>query len=113
MLNIGNERVSVCRHHGFSRRAFLQVGSAGLAGMALPNLMKLQAQGSVADGRARIKNCITIFLVGSPGQLDTWDMKPNAPAEVRGQFRPIATNVTGVQICEHFPFMARRWTKSP
>src|SRR5439155_1839062 len=85
-------------------------GAAGLAGMSLPNLMSLEASGAV-DGRARIRNCITIFLVGSPGQLDTWDMKPDAPAEVRGKFRPIPTDVPGVQICEHFPFMARMMKK--
>jgi len=105
MFNIGNEKVPLC--HGVSRRSFLQAGSAGLAGMTLPALMKLQARGAVVESQAKIKNCITIFLVGSPGHLDTWDMKPDAPAEVRGKFSPIATKVPGVQICEHFPLMAR------
>src|ERR1700704_4753390 len=100
MLNIGNEKVSLCS--GVSRRSFLQVGVAGLAGMWLPDLMKAEASGSVDPSRARIKNCITIFLVGSPGHLDTWDLKPDAPAEVRGKFKPTKTNVTGVQIFEHF-----------
>ncbi len=108
MLNVGNVKVPVC--HGLTRRSFLQAGTAGLAGMMLPNLMRLEAEGAVS-GRARIRNCITIFLVGSPGHLDTWDMKPDAPAEVRGKFRPIATNVPGIQICEHFPLMARMMDK--
>ncbi len=109
MLNVGNVKVPVC--HGVTRRSFLQVGTAGLAGMALPGLLRLEQAGAVETPRARIRNCITIFLVGSPGQLDTWDMKPDAPAEVRGKFRPIRTNVPGVQICEHFPLMARMMDK--
>src|ERR1044072_3912251 len=107
MLNIGNEKVSVCHGHGVTRRSFLQIGSAGAVGLWLPNLLKLEASGGVDPRRARIKNCITLFLVGSPGHLDTWDMKPDAPAEVRGKFSPIDTNVPGIQICEHFPLMAR------
>jgi Protein of unknown function (DUF1501) len=106
MLNIGNVKVPVC--HGVTRRSFLQAGAAGLAGLALPNLIRLEAAGAINPDRARIRNCITIFLVGSPGHLDTWDMKPSAPAEVRGKFQPIRTNVPGIQICEHFPLMARR-----
>ena len=109
MLNIGNAKVSLCQ--GLSRRSFLQIGSAGMAGLGLPGLMKLEASGAVNEGNARIKNLITIFLVGSPGQHDTWDMKPDAPAEFRGKFNPIRTNVTGVQICEHFPLMARMMDK--
>src|SRR5690349_11743934 len=105
MLNIGNEKVPLCQ--GISRRGFLQLGAAGMGALGLPQLMGLEAAGAVEPNRARIRNCITLFLVGSPGHLDTWDMKPNAPAEVRGRFRPTQTNVTGVQICEHFPLMAR------
>lgn len=105
MLNIGNEKVNLCS--GVSRRSFLQAGVAGLAGMWLPDLLKKEAAGAVDESRARIKNCITIFLVGSPGHLDTWDLKPNAPSEVRGKYQPIRTNVNGIQICEHFPIMAR------
>jgi hypothetical protein len=108
MLNVGNVKVPVC--DGITRRSFLQAGSAGLAGLTLPGLLSLEAQGAVESG-ARIRNCITIFLVGSPGHLDTWDMKPDAPAEVRGKYRPIQTNVTGIQICEHFPLMARMMDK--
>jgi Protein of unknown function (DUF1501) len=109
MLNIGHEKVSLCS--GVSRRAFLQVGVAGMAGMWLPDLLRAESQGAALPGRARIKNCITLFLVGSPGQLDTWDMKPQAPSEVRGRFNPIRTNVNGIQICEHFPLMSRKMDK--
>ena len=111
MLNVGNVKVPMCQGHGVTRRSFLQAGAAGLAGMALPNLLRLEASGAVDPRHARIKNCITIFLVGSPGHLDTWDMKPDAPQEVRGKYRPIRTNVAGIQICEHFPLMARMMNK--
>src|SRR5450631_3707920 len=109
MLNLGNVKVPLCE--GLSRRSFLQVGAAGLAALSLPRYLQLEANGAVKEGSAKIKNCITIFLVGSPGHLDTWDMKPNAPAEVRGKFKPTATKVPGIQICEHFPLMARMMNK--
>src|SRR5262249_36136325 len=84
------------------RRDFLRAGTlgAGAVGLSLADL----------QGAARGKdiNCILLFLVGAPSQLDTWDLKPGAPDNVRGPFRPIRTNVTGVQIGEHFPLMARR-----
>src|SRR5262249_40647143 len=73
----------------------------------LPELFRLQAGESYKPKNEQIRNCITIFLVGSPGHLDTWDMKPDAPAEVRGKFKPAPTKVPGIQICEHFPQMAR------
>ena len=76
MLHIGHEKVPVCS--GPSRRSFLQAGAAGLAGISLPNFMQLEASGAVDYSKAKIKNCITLFLVGSPGHLDTWDMKPDA-----------------------------------
>jgi Protein of unknown function (DUF1501) len=109
MLNIGSEQVPLCS--GPSRRSFLQAGVAGMAGMMLPDLVRVEAAETSKNRRDGIGNCITIFLVGSPGQLDTWDMKPNAPAEVRGKFKPIPTNVSGVQICEHFPLMAKMMDK--
>lgn len=111
MLHVGDERVGVCGGHGFTRRSFLQVGATGMAGLSLPNLMGLQAAGAVNGSQAKIRNCITLFLVGSPGHVDTFDMKPNAPDDVRGKFRPIATNVGGFEICEHFPLMARHADK--
>src|SRR4051812_39432078 len=104
MLNIGSERVPLCS--GPSRRSFLTAGATAVAGLALPTLERLKAAGKVDEGKAKIRNVITIFLVGSPGQHDTWDMKPDAPENVRGKFKPIKTNVTGINICEHFPLMA-------
>jgi len=111
MLNIGNEKLPLCSGHGPSRRSFLQVGSAGLVGLSLPNLQRAEAAAAKLGKKDTIGNCITIFLVGSPGQNDTWDMKPGAPAEIRGKFKPTATNVSGIQICEHFPLMARMMDK--
>src|ERR1700722_12499808 len=109
MLNIGSEKLPLCS--GLTRRSFLTAGAAGMASLALPVLERLKAAGAVDETKAKIKNCITIFLVGSPGHLDTWDMKPDAPENVRGKFKPIKTNVSGIQICEHFPLMARMMDK--
>jgi hypothetical protein len=87
-----------------SRRAFLKAGSlgAGAMGFALTNL----AEAHSASRKDR--NCILLFLVGGPSQLETWDLKPDAPSPVRGPFRPIKTNVPGMEICEHFPLLAQR-----
>ncbi|GDY09316.1 hypothetical protein LBMAG52_28020 [Planctomycetia bacterium] len=111
MFHVGHEKVPMCSGHGPTRRSFLQAGSAGLMGLSLPAWMSLEASGAVDQSQQKIRNCITIFLVGSPGQHDTWDMKPEAPAEIRGKFKPIDTNVPGIQICEHFPLMARMMDK--
>jgi hypothetical protein len=92
---------------GLTRRDFLRVGSvtAGAVGLSLADLIKLQEAG--AAGQSREVNCILLFLVGGPSQLDTWDLKPAAPDNVRGPFRPIQTNISGIQLCEHLPRMAR------
>jgi hypothetical protein len=90
---------------GLTRRDFLRVGglSAGALGLSLTGLGPL-AQAGAAAGDLR---CILLFLVGGPSQLDTLDPKPAAPSDVRGPFRPIHTNVPGIDLCEHFPLMAR------
>src|SRR5205085_10243962 len=75
---------------------------AGAIGLNLADLHRLSASSTDND-----VNCILLFLVGGPSQLDTWDLKPEAPAAVRGPFRPIRTNVPGIDICEHFPRMAQ------
>src|ERR1043166_3834480 len=91
---------------GVSRRGFLKVGSLALGGRALADFLRLKANGGVAQER-RAKSVIMICLGGGPSHLDTYDMKPNAPAEVRGEFRPIRTNVSGMEICELFPKQAK------
>jgi hypothetical protein len=99
--------VSGCREFnrlpGLSRRELLQIGGLGVFGLHLPRL--LATQPDPRHGRAR--SCILVFAWGGPSQLDTWDPKPDAPAEVRGVFQPIATSVPGVRISEHFPRLAR------
>src|SRR5205085_4314687 len=65
----------------------------------------------VTATRARPKAAIMIYLPGGPSHMDMYDLKPEAPMEYRGEFRPIPTNVPGVQICEHFPMQARMWDK--
>lgn len=107
MLRFDAERpVSFC--DGLSRRDFLHAGSIGMLGLTLPAWMAQKAGGAVKDHDV---NCIMLFLVGGPSQLDTWDPKPNAPAEIRGPFKPISTNVPGVQITEIFPRTARHADK--
>lgn len=108
-LGIGEMRDPVCRT--VNRRSFLKAGTTGMAGLTLPTAIAREASGSAVAATDEIRNCITIFLVGSPGHLDTWDLKPEAPVEFRGPFRPIDTNVPGMQICEHFPLMARMMDK--
>src|SRR5262245_32447668 len=88
-----------------SRRWFLQTGLAGLAGLSLPDLLRCRAQ-QPAAARADRKAVILIWLSGGPSHLDTWDPKPDAPAEVRGPFGSIATRVPGVRVCEHLPRQA-------
>jgi len=89
-----------------SRRSFLKAGSLGLGGLALSDLLRLKAQGAVSpEGRA--KSVIMIVLGGGPSHVDTYDMKPNAPAEIRGEFRPIRTNVAGLELCELLPKQAK------
>src|SRR5436190_5841837 len=92
-----------------SRRWFLQTGLAGVAGLSLPVLLRHRAH-ATAKGADR-KSVITVWLSGGPSQLDTWDPKPDAPAEIRGPFKPIATNVPGMRISEIFPRMARHADK--
>jgi hypothetical protein len=95
---------------GVSRRNFLKIGAFG-AGLTLAEMLRLRAEATVAGAPSRPKSAIMIYLPGGPSHMDMYDLKPNAPAEFRGEFRPINTNVAGVQICEHFPLQARMWDK--
>src|ERR1041385_7378448 len=87
---------------GLSRRSFLQVGGLALGGLAFSDWLRLRAAGAVAGG-ARSKSVIMICLGGGPSHLDTYDLKPGAPSEFRGEFRPIPTNVPGMEISELLP----------
>ncbi len=108
MLNFFGKGHRLC--DGSTRRDFLRVGALALGGLSLADLIRLQAQGAV-DPRTTHKAAIMIFLSGGPSHLDTYDMKPDAPAEFRGEFRPIRTNVPGIQFCEHMPLQARMTDK--
>ncbi len=97
-----------------SRRQLLRIGSLGSLGLTLPRLLKAEAeQAATRRSTARravgspIRSCILIFHYGGPSHIDTLDMKPNAPAQIRGQFGSIATSVAGMRVCEHLPHVAR------
>ncbi|MBL8816230.1 MAG: DUF1501 domain-containing protein [Planctomyces sp.] len=101
MLNLtGQGTAQTC--NGATRRDFLQVGSLGAAGLTLSNFLHAKDKGLVQSG-SEDKSCIMIFNLGAPSQLDTFDMKPDAPAEVRGPFRPISTRSPQIQISEILP----------
>lgn len=114
MLLIQGPSLRTCQ--GTSRRALLQAGGLGLLGLTLADLLRgqsLAAQGAKRRhptfGKAR--SCLVVFLSGGASHHDTFDMKPAAPADIRGEFRPIATNVPGIQVCEHLPLVARQADK--
>jgi hypothetical protein len=111
MLAIGEYDARVCE--GWTRRQWLRVGALGSAGLLLSDLLGSRAAGrdkqaghSGSFGRAR--SCIVCFLFGAPAHQDIWDLKPDAPADVRGEFRPIASSVPGVWLGEHVPQIARQ-----
>jgi len=103
MLTIFGSRSRFC--DGVSRRNFLKIGALGLGGLTLPQLFAAEARAGVTAGKSH-KAVIMIFLPGGPAHQDIFDMKPDAPAEVRGEFKPIRTNVSGIEICEHLPRLA-------
>ena len=88
---------------GLSRRAFLTAGAVGLGGLTLADLLRAEAAAGI---KSSTKSIINIHLDGGPPQLDTIDPKPDAPVEIRGEFRPIATKIPGVQLCELLPKVA-------
>ena len=93
------------------RRRWLQAGALGLTGLSLPELFTARAMSHAAAPRetfGRAKRCVMLFLTGGVPQQDSWDPKPNAPSNERGEFSPIATNVSGIQVSEMFPQFARR-----
>ena len=96
------------RCDGISRRDFLHLGLLTTLGLSSADLLRWQATAAPAPGkRAKAASCILIWLDGGPSHLDTFDPKPDAPSEVRSQFKAIQTTVPGIQICEHLPRTAR------
>lgn len=96
------------RQGKIGRRALLQAGTLGALGLGLPQLLAGANPLSGSPGLGRAKRCLFIFLWGGPSQLDTLDPKPDAPAEVRGEFQTIPTRVAGLRVCEHLPLLAER-----
>src|SRR5437899_1429629 len=105
MFSIGQRRTRSCE--GLTRREWLRVGGLG-SGLTLADLLRARATAAPAArsfGRAR--SAILCFLFGAPAHQDIWDLKPDAPSEVRGEFRPIASSVPGLFLGEHVPRIAR------
>ena len=102
MLTFSGAKQRFC--DGITRREFLTVGALGLGGLTLADLLRLRGAGA---GRNSSKAVIMVWLGGGPSQLDMYDLKPEAPAEFRGEFKPIRTNVPGFDLCEHLPLQAQ------
>lgn len=98
---------------GFARRDFLKIGAAGVFGLSLPQLLKLEAQAANNQGTRTRKadSVILVWLAGGPATIDMWDLRPNAPEGIRGEFRQVNTSADGIQICEHLPKMAEQMNK--
>lgn len=90
---------------GLARRSFLKLGALGMGALTLPELFRAEASAGVTRSHKAI---INIHLGGGPSHQDMFDLKPNAPVEYRGEFNPISTNVSGMEICEHMPQLAQR-----
>src|SRR5205807_9224149 len=90
-----------------TRRQMLQIGSLGVLGVSLPQLLRADEIRKSNVLPARADACILVFLDGGPSHLDMWDMKPAAPEEIRGTFKPIATSLPGVQFGEYLPRLAQ------
>jgi hypothetical protein len=101
MLTLYGNRSRFC--DGISRRSFLKIGALGLGGLTLPQLLRAEAQSGIRQSH---KAVIMIFLPGGPSHQDMFDLKQDAPSEIRGEFKPISTKVPGIQICEHMPRLA-------
>jgi uncharacterized protein DUF1501 len=90
-----------------TRRRLIDLGLQGSLGLTLGGLWQAQAAATPIQARPPLRSCILIFYYGGPSHIDTFDMKPSAPAEIRGEFKPISTSVPGLQICEHLPQLSK------
>nr|MCS5629911.1 DUF1501 domain-containing protein [Pirellulaceae bacterium] len=84
---------------GHSRRDFLKIGGMAMGGLSLSQMFQADSEAATGSNHRAI---INIYMPGGPSHIDLWDLKPDAPAEIRGDFRPIKTNVPGIEICEMF-----------
>src|SRR6266478_2156314 len=117
MLSIPGKSGSTC--DGFSRREFLRVGGVGILGFSLADVLQLQAQAAAAPdalkqkaGWGKAKSVLFVFLQGGPSHIDIWDPKPEAPSTIRGEFKPIKSNVPGIWLSEVMPLMAKQMDKA-
>src|SRR5687767_11481984 len=105
----GKDSTNTPRSHcrGMSRRQALRVGGSGmLGGLSLPLLLQMQAE-AATPRPAKATSCIFLFLQGGPSTIDMWDLKPDAPSEIRGPYKPIKTNVSGIEVGEHCSLSAK------
>ncbi|HJT79451.1 MAG TPA: DUF1501 domain-containing protein [Gemmataceae bacterium] len=109
MLEVNGPAYRCC--DGVTRRSFLRVGFLGLAGLTLADHLRLRAAAADAGRPTRDTAVILLWLGGGPSHLDTYDLKPEAPVEFRGEFKPIPTNVPGIRVGEHLPLQARHMDK--
>lgn len=103
MLSIAGRQAKLCDR--ITRRELLRAGGLAFAGLTLADVLRLRAQATGESGRG--KSVIMIWLRGGPSHIDSFDMKPEAPVEIRGEFQPIRTTIPGISICEHLPRMAQ------
>jgi hypothetical protein len=109
MIVLPGSRLPLCE--GMTRREWLRAGGLSTMGLMLPDLLRHQANAATSNhdsGFGRAKSCILVFLFGAPAHQDVWDLKPDAPAEVRGEFRPIASKVPSINVGEHIPRIAQQ-----
>jgi hypothetical protein len=109
MLELFGNRYSSC--DGVSRRSFLKAGALGLTGLTMADVLRARAAQSATGQKTKDTSVILIWKGGGPSHLDMWDLKPEAPAEFRGEFQPIGTNVPGIDISEHLPLSAQQMDK--
>jgi hypothetical protein len=106
MLSLLGRPVRLC--DGLTRREVLRVGGLGVSGLLWSDLLRARAAAARPAPRSfgKAKSCILVFNYGGPSHLDLWDLKPDAPREIRGEFNPISTRVPGTSICEHLDRLA-------
>ncbi len=111
MLSIPGRPGTTC--DGYSRRELLRIGGAGLLGLSLPEFLSFKAQAAATkmETKVRAKSVILLFLQGGPSHIDIWDPKPDAPTNIRGEFKPIKTKVDGIQVSETMPMLADQMDK--
>jgi len=109
MLDLHSGHLQLC--DSISRRRAIRAGALGTMGLGLPDLLASEGKQSAGATFGRAERVILLFMWGGPAHQDTWDLKPEGPADNRGEFQPIATNVPGIHISEHFPLIAQHADK--